>query len=464
MIKVSFRNLGYIEDGEVEIKKLTILTGENNTGKTYVSYALYGLMQKLGNVTFRYILDALNNLDGTGVIVINLKDVLNKNLINTINTMSSEYTKSLSGIFSTSSETFKDSQIKLKIDKESFLTRLKEQSFESHRFSFASKDIRLEFTKEKDTYDVNIAYFNISNMDNDKFFFYFFAQEICTKIFNVIQNGIFLLPAERAGLNLFYKELNINRNRTVHELGTLKNEIKDEGKIIEYLNEKVSLYPKPISDYIDFLNKLEYYSKNLLTEFNDIVREIQSKIIGGKYLVDEKEIFFIPDNDKKMPNTKKMNLHISSSTVKTFFGLVFYIEKLAEKGDMLIIDEPELNLHPDNQRKIARIIAKLVNRGINVVISTHSDYIIKELNNLIMLNNNFNSKKELMSRYNYAQDELLDLNDISPYIFVNNTIKKMDINKYEGIIASSFDDVINEYNASADDIYYTLQEELDCEP
>ena len=46
---------------------------------------------------------------------------------------------------------------------------------------------------------------------------------------------------------------------------------------------------------------------------------------------------------------------------------------------MLFIDEPELNLHPGNQRRIARLFARLSKLGIKVFITTHSDYIIKEL-------------------------------------------------------------------------------------
>ena len=80
-----------------------------------------------------------------------------------------------------------------------------------------------------------------------------------------------------------------------------------------------------------------------------------------------------------------MGLHSASSTVKSLFGLWFYLENQAKKGDVLMIDEPELNIHPENQRKIARVLAMLVNAGLNVVVSTHSDYIVRELNSLIML-------------------------------------------------------------------------------
>jgi predicted ATPase len=44
-----------------------------------------------------------------------------------------------------------------------------------------------------------------------------------------------------------------------------------------------------------------------------------------------------------------MPLHFTSSTVKTLFSLVFYLQHLAKPGDYLMIDEPELSLHPDNR-------------------------------------------------------------------------------------------------------------------
>ena len=50
-----------------------------------------------------------------------------------------------------------------------------------------------------------------------------------------------------------------------------------------------------------------------------------------------------------------------------------------------MIDEPELNIHPENQRHIARLLARLVNAGLRIVISTHSDYIVREFNSLLML-------------------------------------------------------------------------------
>ena len=55
----------------------------------------------------------------------------------------------------------------------------------------------------------------------------------------------------------------------------------------------------------------------------------------------------------------------------------------------MIIDEPESHLHPYCQILMARLIAACINAGIKVFVTTHSDYFVKEINNLIMLSNDF---------------------------------------------------------------------------
>jgi predicted ATPase len=44
-MKIKIENLGIMKKAELELGKLTIICGENNTGKTYVTYALYGFLR-----------------------------------------------------------------------------------------------------------------------------------------------------------------------------------------------------------------------------------------------------------------------------------------------------------------------------------------------------------------------------------------------------------------------------------
>ncbi len=61
---------------------------------------------------------------------------------------------------------------------------------------------------------------------------------------------------------------------------------------------------------------------------------------------------------------------------------------LALKGaicwaDHLTIDEPEAHLHPAMQRRVASFLTDVVSRGAGVVLTTHSDFFLGEINNII---------------------------------------------------------------------------------
>ena len=81
-----------------------------------------------------------------------------------------------------------------------------------------------------------------------------------------------------------------------------------------------------------------------------------------------------------------------------------------------MVDEPELNLHPANQRRIARLFARLVNLGVKVFITTHSDYIVKELNTLIMLNHDKPHLKRIAKENGYRQSELIRSDQVKVYM------------------------------------------------
>ncbi len=78
-----------------------------------------------------------------------------------------------------------------------------------------------------------------------------------------------------------------------------------------------------------------------------------------------------------------LQMHAAASLVRSLAGLDIYLKYFAHSGDILIIDEPEMNAHPDAQLMIMELLAILANSGITVVITTHSPYIVDHLNNLI---------------------------------------------------------------------------------
>ena len=265
---------------------------------------------------------------------------------------------------------------------------------------------------------------------------------------------VFLMPAERNGLHLFFRELSAKRTALLHHASKEKIDINQ--LLIDVIRSR---YATPIANYIDWLNILPDLQKFKSKDFHRFAEELKRELASGAYKVDrDGKIEFKPYQTKRDgKTTPTMGLHLTSSTVKSLFGLWFYLEHQARKGSILMIDEPELNIHPENQRKIARLFARLVNNGLKVVISTHSDYIVREINSLIMLSQDAN--EHLRKQYKYKPEEILKREQVGAYLFDNHTIELFSITSDDGIHATTFDDVIEDLNKVNNDIFYTLQEQ-----
>ncbi|MBE9057897.1 AAA family ATPase [Sphaerospermopsis sp. LEGE 08334] len=453
--KVFLENFGVIKQGNLELNNLTLLCGANNTAKTYVMYSLYSLFDYDFDVRFNFVENILNKLMEDKVCQYDFGQLIIENLDNISQEISQGLYKFLPTLFATEPDEFKQTQIKIDPDTDLILTNITNHKWQ-RRLSLGNKESDWFLDIQKPENGTNVTFTMQDKGIPRQLLIELISNTINRLIFNKNSNQnnqtCFLIPAERAGLALFFKELSSIRNRLLHHAQ------KDNIDPMEVLKDIIqSRYAKPISDHIEFLNDLNN-TKKRKSDFQTQTQYIQTKIINGKYEIDRYgDIFFKPHRSKN----KKMPLHFTSSTVKTLFSFVFYLEHIAQPGDYLMIDEPELSLHPDNQRNLARVLAKLVNSGIKVVVSTHSPYFVRELNNLIMLNKSFAQADELRRRYGYEPDESFNPEKVSAYLFSDNTINQMEIDPDEGIIAETFDAVINNLNQSSNDIYYASQEEED---
>ncbi|MGU8953243.1 AAA family ATPase [Clostridium perfringens] len=453
-----FKNLGPIISGSIDIKDLTIICGENNTGKTYISYALYGFYE-LFDQYFKMNIKAdkyIEEIENEKSYIVKMEELFD-NINNIRDKALNEYKKNIYKIFNSDKDLFKDLELKVDFlkncDKDKFLNKY-EKLFRSY---LEILPISAVVSRENNNLNVTIikeGELSLSSVLN------LLIQISVPEEMTATKKDVFMLPAERSGINIFFKELNINRNNEIFALS--------ENMKMKSFMKNISKYSLPISNYINFLNNMneakEIDEIDILNKekhtFNEAVNYLEKNIIGGEYTIDkDNNIRFIHNNSKEKAS---IAFHVASSTAKTLFSLDYYLNNNARKGDILIIDEPELNLHPDNQRKLTRLLGQIVNRGIKLIISTHSDYIIKELNNLIVLGRKFEGYENLMSRYNYSENELLDEKKIGAYVLNDRIIKSVPIEE-EGIIMDTFDNVINSYNESSDDIYYMYEESLQDE-
>ena len=137
--------------------------------------------------------------------------------------------------------------------------------------------------------------------------------------------------------------------------------------------------------------------------FPKILNELHKDIIKGKIFEDETGTLKFKENQGG-----SYTLPSTATGVVQLGILALLIEKKAlDKGTILFIDEPEVNLHPAWQVKMMEILFKLVNKGAFVVMATHSVDMLKWLEvhlqkkphqkKIVALNNMNPQKKKLVA-------------------------------------------------------------------
>ncbi|MGH2478802.1 MAG: AAA family ATPase, partial [Ktedonobacteraceae bacterium] len=147
----------------------------------------------------------------------------------------------------------------------------------------------------------------------------------------------------------------------------------------------------------------------------------------------------------------KLEISIASSIVKELSPLVLYLRYLAKPGELLIIDEPEMNLHPEAQAKIIEFLAILANAGLNILITTHSPYVMDHLANLIKASEH--DDRETISKEFYLQrtDAFISKDRVAVYLVEDRQTKNaLD---EEGVIQWS---TFGEVSDRISDIYFKL--------
>ncbi|NEP13539.1 MAG: AAA family ATPase [Symploca sp. SIO2C1] len=450
-MKVKVKNLGALKQAEFILGDLTIICGGNNTGKTYATYALFGFLSTWRRMfSLPISREQIEQLLANGVVRLELQEYVQQSE-KIVAQGCQAYTQQLSKIFAAQAEKFKTTnfQVSLDIQNISLLDRfeLTMGAVNAELFSITKSEestelvITLLLEKDKVTIPSDVIKRIIADALEDIIFGQFFPRP-------------FIASAERTGAAIFRKELNFPRNRLLEEMGQADKNIDP----MELLLKDYDDYALPIKTNVEFTRQLETIVKksSFVAQHHPDVLADFADIIGGEYTVNRNdELYYVPQGKRL-----KLTMDESSSAVRSLLDMGFYLRHEAQSGDLLMVDEPELNLHPENQRRVARLFARLVNLGIKVFITTHSDYIIKELNTLIMLNHDKPHLQQIAKEEGYQTEELISAEKIKVYIAEEASIKlegrtrrtkchtltPADIDPELGIEARSFDTTIETMN------------------
>jgi energy-coupling factor transporter ATP-binding protein EcfA2 len=424
-MKVSIRNLGVIkEEATLDLKPLTVLIGPNNEGKTWLAYSLAGILSPFGSSQYiqayadKKVPNTYEPLDNTieqvlteGNATIDLRkfaDEYGEKYFNDV----AQYARNWMGRFlSTQRISFADMGISLDLGatKAGFLHQITQ-------YARTSRLARSILTIRK-------------NQGEDKLFA-FTATEIqgADGQEERLAEKIPLVEVRERLLSFVSTALRISLYPQVYTFPTERTSL-----ITAHFGvDKEAIWP--VFTFVHMLNSIfenssfndEVRKKNPATQrYIQLAEILEEQILAGNVYLSTPE----PDPNREVlfQPAKGINLEIpiASSMVKELSSLALYLRYLAKPGELLVIDEPEMHLHPAAQVKIIEFLAMLVNTGLHVLITTHSSYVVDHLVNLMEAYKHQN-QDEIIEMFLLEQKEaFIDQEKVSVYLVEDGKVKNV---------------------------------------
>lgn len=474
-MKFSFRNLGPIEDAELELGDLTIIAGRNNTGKTYITYALYGFLSGFDRLFSSkwgrsYVEDHFTRI-GAGSIeeaVRRLRhegeahwevseELLGQEKDRLVVETAKEYSRNwISKTFNAPPEHFEGACLGVS-EAEEFLRGIPMRaSFGRHEI-YVTHDGNREKTVVTLSGDRAEERGEISLSNLRRFFVRTYLNFLLAGHFMFMRNP-YIFSSLRNSIPLFLEELDYARNQVVLSMQHRERD-SDVQRSFDYGPlHNTSSYPLPVHDNIDFFRRIprlaEFYGDGVA---GDSAGSIE-KMLGGRFDVRDGSLRFKALSDEGAGFD--IPLYLASSSAWELSGLFFFNKYSYEVGGnrLIIIDEPESHLDTTNQIELARLVAQLVNFDKQVLITTHSDYIVKEVNNLIMLSSSFARKDQTMERLGYRDADKLKPEKVRAYTAEDGGLTANKVDEF-GIRMGVFDKTIDDINRTSRELFVRINRE-----
>lgn len=183
-------------------------------------------------------------------------------------------------------------------------------------------------------------------------------------------------------------------------------------------------------------------------ETDEKIARLMQELIGGQLKTDKNRQYFV------MEDGKQISLSAAASSIKEISPFLFYLKNKFNNFCSICFEEPEAHLHPSMQVAVADLVAAYKNKGAFFQITTHSDYFLARINQLIKLQEQEDQKEELAKEMSVPVIAALDKKEVVAYYFYRNDKGKVEVRKLEvsvhGVPFATFYDVVNELQEQND--------------
>ena len=435
---------------------MTVIIGPNNSNKTYIAYSVYGLWKTLRR-RFRSSLelnvekqspnpkDLSNATHNQTIFVVNVNQAFLDKISGRLQSVAEVFRAELGTYFQDSSQKiFSSTFFGFELSHQEILDRL--IASPSYSLVITNNEINYSYEVNYQTNQILVRWENpdirvidgfseFSPAGNEEEAQTLVSIAVMALLFNALFPDAFLLPAERNAFIITYKMLETRRYKFLREVQRRRRDsTEDNDKSSSVIQEEDPVrYPQPVEDFLDFLTDVEDISTRPRPQtkkskiFARVADMIEESIQNGNKMTYRPTVLGGKEIIINVGNDINIDLYNASSSIKQLAPLLLYLRYRARENDLLIIDEPEMNLHPESQAKLMEALAILVNNGIHVLLTTHSPYIMAHLNNLTQEEEKPQSvkKRQAKSLYLKNAESLLNMDQVSAYEMRDNQLHSL---------------------------------------
>lgn len=396
-VKIIINELGPVKAQTIELRPVMLFTGESSLGKSYVNFLTYYLFHVfLSERMYDFLMKKMDT---------NVYE--NKDFSFDLN----------------SSELINWMQYDVK----KFFVYL-------YNYDDFKCDVMFSFNGIEDNYNIRITQGTKRNdresiyghiyINGEESSFYAFTQQLernicrsichqlCSKFMGQYMNSSYLLPPGRASLLTG----DFTAQRGSSKLGLYDMFLSDNDRI----NSKVLI-------------------NILLDKENDFFASQVHNLIKGDLISEKDNMYLVTEDKQRIP------LSAAASSIKELTPLLQLILSGNISYSDICIEEPEAHLHPEMQIAIADLLAACINEKVSMQITTHSDYFLQRINQLLkygyIKGQNPTRYQDICEKNGHLEEHYLDKNDVNAYYFISEDgmtkIKSLPIGN-NGIPMSTF--------------------------
>ena len=194
----------------------------------------------------------------------------------------------------------------------------------------------------------------------------------------------------------------------------------------------------------DFLSRLiELSDERRTTESRQLADRLETDILGGSVQIRRSTVGYPSFLYRPTKWKRDIALMNTSSMVSELAPVVLYLRHVVRKGNVIIIEEPESHLHPQMQVAFTGFLAAVVKAGIRVIVTTHSEWVLEGLANLVRLSEVPKSRRSEVA----AAGPALKPDEVGAWLFEpkrrpkGSLVKEIPLDTIRGTFPAGFSDI-----------------------